>query len=84
MQVESFEEKPEKGLVVINAVIQVERDAHKSIILGKRGAMIKTVGQEARREIERMLGTRVFLELFVRVEPNWTSSPRGLSEMGYE
>lgn len=84
VQVENFEEKPDKGLVVINAVIQVERAAHKSIILGKRGAMIKTIGQAARREIERMLGTRIFLELFVRVEPNWTSSSRGLREMGYE
>lgn len=84
VQVENFEEKPEKDLVVINAVIQVEREAHKSIILGKRGAMIRTVGQAARKEIEKMLGTRVFLEIFVRVEPNWTSSARGLREMGYE
>lgn len=84
VQVEKFEEKTEKNLVVISAVIQVERDSHKSIILGKRGSMIKAIGQEARKDIERMLGTRVFLELFVRVEPNWTGSARALRDMGYE
>ena len=82
--VERFTEKTDKNLVVIEAVIHVEREAHKSIVIGKKGAKLKTIGQAARYDIERMLGTRVFLELFVRVEKNWTQSNRLLKEFGYE
>jgi GTP-binding protein Era len=82
--VESFVEKEEKNLVVISAVIHVERDTHKSIILGKGGAMIRTIGKSARLEIERFLGNRVFLEIFVKVEKNWTESARLLKEFGYD
>lgn len=84
VQVESFTEKPEKNLVVIQAVINVERDSHKKIIVGRRGQMIKTLGQDARYEIERFLGTKVYLELFVRVQKDWTQSDRMLRELGYE
>ncbi len=82
--VESFEERPEKDLVVINAVIIVERDSHKGILVGKRGEKISAIGKAARFDIERMLGTRVFLELFVKVQKNWTESDRLLREFGYE
>lgn len=82
--VERFEEKPEKGLVVIDALIVVEREPHKKIILGKGGARIRSIGKAARYDIERMLGTRVFLDLFVKVEKNWTQSERLLKEFGYE
>ncbi len=81
--VEKFEEKPEKNLVVLNVVIHVERESHKKIILGKNGQMIRTIGQSARHEIERFLGTRVYLDLFVRVQKNWTRSERLLKEFGY-
>jgi len=84
VQVETFEEKPEKNLVVIGAVVHVEKETHKSIILGKQGAMIKRIGKAAREDIERMLGTRVFLEIFVRIQKDWTRSPHLLREMGYE
>jgi GTP-binding protein Era len=82
--VERFEEKPEKDLVVIEAVVNLEREAHKKIVLGKGGAKIKSIGQAARFDIERMLGTKVFLDLFVRVEKNWTESKKMLKEFGYE
>jgi len=84
VQVESFEEKPEKNLVVISAVVHVERESHKSIILGKQGSMIRRIGKAAREDIERLLGTRVFLEIFVRIQKDWTRSPHLLREMGYE
>jgi GTPase len=84
VMVESFEEKQDKNLVVIQAVIIVERETHKRIILGKGGAMIKAIGAGARLEIEKLLGTRVFLELFVKVEKNWTDSERALKELGYQ
>ena len=83
VKVESFEEQPEKNLVVIQATIHVERDSHKKIIVGKGGQMIKKIGQEARQDIERMLATRVFLELFVRVDKDWSQSERMLRELGY-
>ncbi len=82
--VERFTEKPDKNLVVVEAVIHVERDAHKSIVIGKNGAKLRAIGHAARYDIERMLGTRVFLELFVRVEKNWTQSNRLMKEFGYE
>ena len=83
VQVDTFEEKPEKNLVVIQATIHVERDSHKKIIVGKGGHMIRTVGQEARKDVERLLGTRVFLELFVRVDKDWSQNERMLRELGY-
>lgn len=82
--VESFEEKAEKNLVVINAVIHVERETHKRIVVGKAGAMIRSIGQGARQDIERLLGVRVFLEIFVRIDRNWTESQRLLREFGYD
>ena len=56
---------------------------HKRIVVGKGGAMIRRIGQEARQAIEGLLGVRVFLELFVRVESGWTGSDRALREFGY-
>lgn len=82
--VESFSEKPEKDLVVIGAAILVERDTHKKIILGKGGEKIRSIGKAARVDIERMLGSRVYLELFVKVQKNWTESDKLLKELGYE
>jgi len=81
--VESFTEKPEKNLIVIQALVAVEREPHKRIVLGKGGAMIRAIGEAARKEIERFLDSRVFLELFVRVEKKWTESGRHLKEFGY-
>lgn len=83
VQVETFTEKPDKNLVVIQARIHVERESHKRIIVGKGGQMIKSLGQEARKDIERLLGARVFLELFVRVDKDWSQSERMLRELGY-
>jgi len=82
--VERFEENPDKNLVVIQAVIHVERDSHKRIIVGRQGQMIKQIGAAARHDIERFLGCRVFLELFVRVDKDWTRSARLLREFGYD
>lgn len=81
--VEAFKESPEKNLVVINAAIHVERDSHKRIIVGKGGSRIRSIGQASRVSIERLLDCRVFLELFVKVQKNWTDSERLLKEFGY-
>ncbi|PLX93346.1 MAG: GTPase Era [Desulfuromonas sp.] len=81
--VEEFVEKPERDLVVIRAAVTVGRDSHKGILLGKRGSMVRSIGKAARHQIESFLGCRVFLEIFVKVEKNWTESERLLKEFGY-
>ncbi|CAN2049234.1 GTPase Era [Candidatus Magnetomoraceae bacterium gMMP-1] len=81
--VESFSEDIKKAIVNIHASIHVERDSQKGIIIGRKGSMLKKIGQQARREIEKMTGVRVFLKLFVRVQKNWTSNTRALRKLGY-
>jgi GTP-binding protein Era len=66
---DNFEEK--KDLVRIRATLYVEREGQKGILIGKGGATMKKIGTEARKELETILGTRIFLELFVKVQPNW-------------
>ena len=83
VEVESFKERPD-GLIAIAAVINVERDSQKGIVIGRKGEMLKKIGMQARREIEQLLDARVFLELFVRVRKDWSENPRMLKEFGYE
>ncbi len=81
--IEEFKEQSEKNLVIISAAIHVERDSQKRILIGKGGGKLKKIGVEARKEIEAFLGTRVFLELWVNVEKNWTRDPHALDGLGY-
>jgi GTPase len=81
--VESFKENPEKKLVVIHATIHVEKESQKKILIGRGGQKLKSIGEAARKEIESLLGMRVFLELWVGVEKNWTQDPRALDRLGY-
>jgi len=67
--VDTFEEK--KELVKIRATLYVEREGQKGILIGKRGETMKKIGTQARKEIETILGAHIFLELFVKVQPNW-------------
>lgn len=82
--VDQWQEKTDADLVVIHATIHVERDSQKGMVIGKRGALIKAVGQQAREDLERLLGTRVYLDLHVSVDKNWTKNPRALRRYGYE
>ena len=81
--VDRFKENPQKKLVSISATINVERDSQKGIIIGKKGSMLKQIGTSARIDIERLLGTKVYLELFVKVQKDWTKDKRMLKEFGY-
>jgi len=65
------------------AVVYVERDSQKGIIIGRGGAMLKKVGTQARKDIEAFFGKRVFLEIFVKVEPNWRNRENKLRQFGY-
>ena len=80
--VENWNER-DKGDVVIDASIVVDRDSQKAIVVGRRGAMIGEVGTAARQEIAKLLGKPVHLRLNVRVEEGWTDSPAGLAQAGY-
>lgn len=73
----------EDGLVSINCNIYVERDGQKAIIIGRNGSMLKSIGSKARIDIENLLNTKVFLELWVKVKKNWRNDNRLLRELGY-
>lgn len=80
--VDSFTRK-KKNLTTIYASIHVERNSQKGIIIGKNGSKLKSVGEDARKDMEKMLGTRVFLKLFVRVQKNWSRDTKALRRFGY-
>ena len=79
--VDTFEEG--KKLTRISATIYCERDGQKGILVGKRGQMLKRIGTGARLQIERMLGTKVFLELYVKVQPGWRDSRSFVQELDW-
>ncbi|MEE0911836.1 MAG: GTPase Era [Paludibacteraceae bacterium] len=80
--VESFKE--DKKMIHINAVIYVERDSQKGIIIGQGGKMLKKVGTEARKDIENFFDKKVFLELYVKVEKDWRNKENKLKDFGYQ
>lgn len=80
--VEEFKER-ENGVVYIAANIFVEKSSQKGIIIGNRGQMLRQIGEAARREIERMVGGRVYLDLWVKVSKNWRRDERELRRLGY-
>ena len=82
VQIERFQE--EDGRVTIHAVIWVERDSQKRIVIGKGGCMLKQVGRNARIDISRRLGKPVHLELWVKVKDNWANNEKDLQNLGYE
>ncbi len=87
VEIEQFDEEEREGeraYVHIHARIIVERKSQKGIVIGRRGAMIKRIGTQARLDIQRLLGAGVHLQLFVAVEADWTRNPRLLRELGYE
>jgi len=81
---ESRREEGARGLVRMSATVLVERESQKAIVIGKGGMRLKEIGTRARKEMERLLQAKVYLELFVRVEPGWTRSAKGLRRAGYE
>jgi len=80
---DSFSEEKKGALVKIHATIHVERASQKGMIIGKNGDKLKMIGTEARKEIEQMVGTKVFLNLFVRVNKNWSKDTKALRKFGY-
>ena len=81
--IETWRERARDDIVEIAAIIHVERESQKAIVIGKGGQRIKALGINAREDLQRMLGTRVHLELFVRVDPRWTRSQQSIRRLGY-
>ncbi|HEX9575514.1 MAG TPA: GTPase Era [Myxococcales bacterium] len=85
--VEEFDESERavgpRGLTRISATVLVERDSQKAILIGRGGARLKEIGTKARQQIEKLLGCKVFLQLHVKVEKDWTQTSRGLRRAGY-
>jgi GTP-binding protein Era len=83
VSIEMTEESEEDGRIAVYAKIHVERDSQKQIIIGKNGRMLREIGKAARLEIERMMGIKVYLKLFIRVEKNWSRDARAMRRLGY-
>lgn len=82
VEVEELQRRP-TGTVYVSASIYVERESQKGIIIGKRGAMLKEIGARARQDIEQMLGSKIYLELFVKVKEDWRNKESVLRSLGY-
>lgn len=84
VEVTVMRKREEKDIVDINATIYCERKSHKGIIIGKNGRKLKGIGKSAREDIERLLGSKVFLELWVKVKEDWRDNESTLSYLGYK
>ena len=82
--IENFVEEADEARTRIDAVILVDKDSQKAIVIGKGGSMLKAIGTAARQEIEKFLGVRVYLQLFVKVRKGWRDDPRMLSQIGLD
>jgi GTP-binding protein Era len=83
VRVQEFKERPD-GTNYINADIYVDRENHKGMIIGKKGAQLRSIGAAAREEIEKLVDGPVYLDLYVVVEPNWRRDERLLRQFGYD
>jgi GTP-binding protein Era len=81
VMIEKFEETPK--LLRIEALMNVERDSQKKILIGHKGEMLKKIGTEARKELETLLGTKIYLGLFVKVAPDWRENPQKVRELDW-
>jgi GTPase len=82
VEIDLFKEDEAKNLICISATINVEKESQKAIMIGKKGAMLKKIGTQSRLDMENLFGAKVFLELFVKVRKEWTTSDKMLQEFG--
>ncbi len=84
VDIEAWEEDQERDLTIIHAVIFVQRPSHKAMVIGRAGATIKEIGTEARRDIQKLIGGKVHLQLWVKVKDNWAEDTELLHDLGME
>ncbi|NLY78086.1 MAG: GTPase Era [Tissierellia bacterium] len=84
VDIEQIKEREDKDLLDVHAVIYCEKESHKGIIIGKGGKMLKTIGSSARMDIERLMGSKINLQLWVKVEKNWRERENKVRYFGYK
>lgn len=84
VEIESIKKREDKDIIDVYANIYCEKESHKAIVIGKKGSMLKTIGQSARMEIEALLGSKVNLQLWVKVERNWRDIESKVRYFGYK
>ncbi|NLJ99288.1 MAG: GTPase Era [Tissierellia bacterium] len=84
VEIEKIEKRKEKDLIDVHGVIYCERDSHKGIVIGKGGRMLKRIGKNAREDIEKLLGSQVNLQLWVKVDKNWREKEARVRRFGYK
>ena len=83
VEITRFTEREDTGIVDLDVTIYCEKASHKGIIIGKNGAMLKKISTEARQDIERFMGTKVYLETWVKVKENWRDNMNYIRSFGY-
>ncbi|WP_203246884.1 GTPase Era [Sporosarcina beigongshangi] len=81
--IEKIDREEKREMINVMATIVVDRDSQKGIVIGKKGALLKEIGTKARHDIEMLLGSKVFLELWVKVQKDWRNKPEQLKEFGF-
>lgn len=81
--IEGIKERENKDLIDVTATLYVEKESHKGMVIGKQGRMLKTIGQSAREDIEKLLGSRINLQIWVKVEKNWRERDNKVKYFGY-
>lgn len=84
VEIDLFSQREDSDIIDINATIVCERESHKGIIIGKKGSMLKEIGTRARYDIERLLGSKIYLELWVKVKKNWRDSDYLIKNFGFD
>ncbi|NMA83674.1 MAG: GTPase Era [Epulopiscium sp.] len=84
VEIEGMKQREDQDIIDVQAVIYCERDSHKSIIIGKQGSMLKQIGTLARQDIEGLLGSKIYLELWVKVKKDWRNSDFLLKNFGFD
>ncbi len=84
VEIEAIEERADSDLIDVRAAIICEKESHKGIVIGKRGSMLKNIGSRTRQDIEGLLASRVYLDLFVKVKKDWRNNQRVLNDLGYD
>ena len=83
MEIDEFKVRDNED-IYIRANIFVERESQKGIVIGAKGSLLKKIGEQARKDIESLLGNKVFLDLWVKVKPDWRNKDKALKQFGYE
>lgn len=83
VEIIEMKEREDKPMIDIHAIIHCEKKSHKSIIIGKGGKMLREIGKNARRDIENLLGVKVYLDIWVKISEDWRNNQRALRDLGY-